>query len=273
MNNVEQTKKQRENKAENKKAGKPFLILMAAAMAAGGIFGFFSLDIMEFLKNRNVTMDTISTGSIRIFAVGAPYAMWLLGIIIFLYTAFAIKKGKKEFGEYGFENEDILEKIDKSLNVGLFLTGSLLLVDYFLFSAHILAVVKDVYWNEIAFLTSTVGLIISMVLSIVLQQKIVDFVKEMNPEKRGSVYDVKFQNKWMDTCDEAEQLMVYRISYRAYKKVNALCLTLFILFFFLGMIFQTGLLPIAIVLGILLYSNVVYMMEAAKEGEKKQETN
>lgn len=266
MNSMEQTKKQRENKTENKKAGKPFLILMAAAVAAGGIFGFFSFEIMEFLKNRNVTVDTISTGFIWIFAVVAPYAICFLGMVTFLYAVFALKRGKKEFAEYGFENEDALEKIEKRLNVGLFLTGNLLLLDYFLFSAHTLAIIKDMYRNGAAFLLSIVGLSISIVLSMLLQQKIVDFVKEMNPEKRGSVYDVKFQNKWMDTCDEAEQMMIYKVSYRAYKKVNALCLTLFILFFLLSMVFQTGLFPIAIVLGILCYSNVIYMVEAAKEG-------
>lgn len=266
MDNMEQTKKQRENKTENKKAGKFFVILIVTSMALGGVFGFFSMDIMEFLKSRDVTADTISTGAIRILAIGEPYAIWILGLIGYFYTALTLKKGKKEFAEYGFDNEDMLEKIDKRLNMGIFLTGSLLLVDYFLFSAHILAVVKDIYRNGIAFLISIVGFIVSMILSIVLQQKIVDFVKEMNPEKKGSVYDVKFHNKWMDTCDEAEQLMIYRVSYRVYKKVNSFCMTLFILLFFISMIFQTGLFPIAVVLGILFYSNVVYMLEAAKEG-------
>ena len=265
MNNAGQTNKQKENKTENKKAAKLFIIVMAASTVVGGIFGFFSMDIMEFLKSRNVTADTVSTEAIRILAIAAPYAIWILGMICFFYAAIALKKGKKEFAENGFDNEDILEKIDKRLNMGVFLTGSLLLVDYFLFSAHTLAIVKDVRGIFIEFLISIVGFIVSIVLSIVLQQKIVDFVKEMNPEKRGSIYDMKFQNKWMDTCDEAEQLIIYRVSYRAYKKVNSLCMWLFILLFFISVVFKTGLFSIAVVLGILFYSNVVYMLEAAKE--------
>lgn len=267
MNNAGQTNKQKENKTENKKAGKAFIIVIAACAAAGGIFGFFSMDITEFLKSRNVTAGTVSTEAVRIFAIAAPYVIWILGLIGFLYTTIVLRKGKKEFVEYGFDNEDILERIDKRLNIGIFLTGSLLFVDYFLFSAHTLAIIKDVHRSGIEFLISIAGLLVSMVFSIVLQQKIVDFVKEMNPEKRGSIYDMKFQNKWMDTCDEAEQLTIYKVSYKAYKKVNSLCLILFILLFFVSVIFKTGLFPIAIVLGILLYSNAVYMLEAVKEGK------
>ena len=34
-----------------------------------------------------------------------------------------------------------------------------------------------------------------------LQQMTVDFQKIMNPEKQGSVYDLRFQKKWEESCD------------------------------------------------------------------------
>lgn len=216
MNNARQTQKQKENQNENKKAGKPFLIVMAISVVIGGVFGFFSLEIADFLKNNNLTMETASICSIRIFAAAAPYAMWILGIAALIYTMFALKKGRKEFEEYGTENESVMEKIEKRLSVGLFLTRSLLLVNYFLFAAHIIAVVKDIYPKGFMFLFSILGLVMSMAVSIIQQQKMVDFVKEMNPEKKGSI------------------------------------------------IFETGPLPIAIVIGILFYSQLVYSVEAAK---------
>lgn len=40
---------------------------------------------------------------------------------------------------------------------------------------------------------------------IIIQQKAVDITKIMYPEKTASGYDLKFQKKWVDSCDEAEK--------------------------------------------------------------------
>lgn len=265
--------KQIQNQKENKKAAGKYVIIMIAAVVIGGIYGFFSVEITKFLEGQNVTPEMISIHCIRFFAVAAPYVMWIFLVAACSYTIFALKKGQKEFAAWDFEDEGVMDKIEMRLNIGIFLTSNLLFVDYFFFSAHILAIVKDLCSSGMMFLISVVGMAISMVLSIVLQQKIIDFVKEMNPEKKGSVYDLKFQKKWMDTCDEAEQLQIYKASYKAYRKVNSLCMTLFVIFFFFSVVFKTGLLPIAIVIGILAYSQLIYCMEATKEGWNNQHKN
>ena len=49
-----------------------------------------------------------------------------------------------------------------------------------------------------------------------MQQMTVDFQKIMNPEKQGSVYDLRFQKKWEESCDELEKFTIYRSAYKAY---------------------------------------------------------
>ena len=36
-----------------------------------------------------------------------------------------------------------------------------------------------------------------MVVTVIAQNRIVNFTKEINPEKKGSVYDLKFQKTWI----------------------------------------------------------------------------
>ncbi|MDY4515087.1 MAG: DUF3169 family protein [Lachnospiraceae bacterium] len=36
-----------------------------------------------------------------------------------------------------------------------------------------------------------------------------------NPEKTASVYDTKFQKKWMDSCDEAEKILIREATIQA----------------------------------------------------------
>ena len=72
----------------------------------------------------------------------------------------------------------------------------MIILDFFFFAASI---IYD------RFLPDLILFLASVAVLVVLQQKIVDLERRINPEKRGSVYDMKFQKTWMDSCDEAER--------------------------------------------------------------------
>lgn len=79
---------------------------------------------------------------------------------------------------------------------------------------------------------------------VVLQQKLVDLTKRLNPEKHGSVYDTKFRKKWLDSCDEAERAVIGQCAYKAYQAVSQACLALWLVFLLGGMFFDWGFLPV-----------------------------
>ena len=87
-----------------------------------------------------------------------------------------------------------------------------------------------------------------MVETIIIQQRCVDAVKRMNPEKTASVYDVKFQRKWMDSCDESEQRQMGQAAFKAYRAAVNTCLWMWAALIVLHYAFDTGLLPIVMVL-------------------------
>ena len=62
--------------------------------------------------------------------------------------------------------------------------------------------------------------------------------KELNPEKKGSVYDVKFVDKWEDSCDEAEKILIYKCAYKTYNKMSGLYIGLWIFCVFGNAIFD-----------------------------------
>lgn len=62
-----------------------------------------------------------------------------------------------------------------------------------------------------------------LVESILIQQKCVDAAKQMSPEKKASIYDMQFQKKWVDDCDEAEKIMIGKCAFKAYSAVNRVC--------------------------------------------------
>ena len=82
-----------------------------------------------------------------------------------------------------------------------------------------------------------------LVESILIQQKCVDAAKQMSPEKKASIYDLQFQKKWVDDCDEAEKIMIGKCAYKAYAAANTACAVLAIIFAVCALIFNTGFLP------------------------------
>ena len=88
--------------------------------------------------------------------------------------------------------------------------------------------------------------------------------KQINPEKRGSVFDVKFQKQWLESCDEAEKLMVYRCGFRAYQVGNKVCMGLWLVALFLQLWADTGLFPVLSICVIWLSMVAAYVLASIR---------
>ena len=99
---------------------------------------------------------------------------------------------------------------------------------------------------------------------VIIQQKVVDITKIMYPEKTASVYDLKFQKKWVDSCDEAEKIMIGRCAFEAFKVTNSVCGALSIILAISALMCDIGFLPSFVVCLIWLVNQCVYCRAAAK---------
>lgn len=82
-----------------------------------------------------------------------------------------------------------------------------------------------------------------MFFSINLQRCVVDLIRRMNPEKQGSVYDIRFRKKWYDSCDEAERRRIGEASYAAYTATTYTSLILWVVMVMLNIFVPVGPLP------------------------------
>ena len=117
-------------------------------------------------------------------------------------------------------------------------------------------------------LLSVLGsMLFSLVVSIILTQKVVNFAKELNPEKQGSVYDINFGKKWLNSSDEAEKFVMYKSSYTSMKATSYTCMGLW-LFCLIGMMsFGFGVLPLVMVVVIWLVQTSAYCLQVIYYGK------
>ena len=253
-------------KKENKKAFKSFIIIMIVCALVGAFFGVFIVaykqgNIAFFKEMRSIDLSRLVTKG---FAIASPFVIWGGIIGNTCLGVYCLSYAKKKYAKWDGENEEYIEHLENRLNFLITMTSAFSFVVYLFFSASTFAVMQNIYKEPIPFFLSLLGMFASMVVYVKLQKGVVDIVRIMNPEKKGSIYDLDFQKKWIQSSDEAEKFIVYKAAYGAFKAVNSLCIILFVVYFLIGCLFDTGMIPMITVLGISIFNLIVYSIEAKK---------
>ena len=140
------------------------------------------------------------------------------------------------------------------------------LISYFLIAASYsggTAMFESV--NNMIGLTVSIAAFLGIMAEVVIiQQKSVDCVKIMNPEKTASVYDMKFQKKWLETCDEAEKIIVGKCAFKAFNITNSMCSVLAVILAISALMFGIGFLPSFVVCLIWIVNMSIYCKECLK---------
>lgn len=272
--NKNQMTKVEENKQQNKKALGKFLLIMLCSVLFGGVVGFFGCVAVDSYDVITVSEKLGSRITIAL-GCGMPIVMTVLLMITLVYALWAIKTTRKEWETaQNLEDEEFdswYETSDARLETALEFVSFSTIINYFGFSAVFYTVL---YYEENImyglFLLGLAVLIITIISSIMLQSRIVDMVKVINPEKNGSVYDMKFQDKWIESCDEYEQLMIYKATFKVFKVLNFVCTMLWMVFTILALVIKLSLWPVTIISFIWLLMTATYTLECRKLAKGKK---
>ena len=210
-NRVEEIKK------EDKKAFKGFAIMMVISAMIGAVIGGGFKYLQENLG------DNLSEFLVNRLMMITPYASLVLSILVIIVSVVIYKNSRKnlKLWNQSDEQEEMIDNIEEKLSYVLLFTSVNLILGFFFFGAGMALLSEDSYTKVILFL---VGFIVCVVSTILIQNKVVNLEKEINPFLNGSVYDFKFSQKWLDSCDEAIKLNVYKSSFKAYKSITNTCL-------------------------------------------------
>ena len=153
---------------------------------------------------------------------------------------------------------------EKKLNTVLMIISIAMICAFFLISATYSGGFAMIEKHLNMYVLAIVTFLVILAEGVIIQQKVVDITKIMYPEKTASVYDLKFQKKWVDSCDEAEKIMIGRCAFEAFKVTNSVCGALSIILAISALMFDIGFLPSFVVCLIWLVNQCVYCRAAAK---------
>lgn len=240
----------------NRRALPKFILIVILSCLVGGVVGFCAALF---------GIERLADG-LRAFGRGFSLwaAPWLLAACAVIEPAVCLPQyfsAKRELAAWDGEDEAVSDRVERRLSIVMWVNGTLLICALFFIAAAYSAGLDQ---GPFLFFLGLAGFVVTLAESILIQQRLVDLSKRLSPEKQGSVYDLRFQKKWMDSCDEAEKLLIGRCAYKAYTAVSVTCLALWMVFTLSALMFGTGFLPVLAVCIIWGVAQSVYCYWAVK---------
>lgn len=248
-------------KEANRKALPKFLLILLISLVIGGTIGYCSA---KFGFNE-------LTGSFKRVASGfstyvAPWMMLETAILVPTVCLPIYRSAKKLLQTWDGEDEALSETVDNKISIVVWITSCAMICSFFLMAATYSNgfATFEQRSSTILFTVGIAAFFAILIESILLQQKCVDTAKVTNPEKTVSIYDTKFHKKWMDSCDEAEKLIVGKCAFQAYSATNGVCCALSILLTIGALLFEIGFLPCLVVCLVWIVNLSAYCKEGLK---------
>ena len=262
--------KAEKNKKENKAALKKFIPMLIVCAVIGGIVGGAS----AFVGHSDFS-GSIAEAALIIVNIASPWAVIVLGVSSFITCGVIYRKARTMYeralaaaeegaDEPGEPDEQIIEAVEDKLSQGMFILSVIMIVQMLFFGIMMADLENITDYSYIVMIAALVVFVVGNLAQLKQQQLMVDLEKEMNPSKRGSVYDAKFRDKWEESCDELEKIIIYKSAYKAYKTTAMTCMVLWVVTGTLSIAFETGPLPSIAVTIIWLVQTVSYCREAMK---------
>ena len=96
------------------------------------------------------------------------------------------------------------------------------------------------------------------------QIRYVKLLQKTHPEKKGDPSSPKFQEQWLDSCDEAEKEYIYQSAYKCYVKMGTWIPVLLVVAMLGHLFFDTGIMAIVMVAAIWLIMTISYSHSCVK---------
>ena len=264
----------------NKKKMNSFLklsLILFIALLAGGISGFF------------LGYNQISF-TFKNFYDLLPHLIGKYGFIVFIYCLLAIfsleitLKKMKTLGNRLLaaedEEADLIEgSLDRQTIIGNILSTLFTSISMLVFGTYVYVLTNNDFLDSLTnldlmfYFGAYLFLAAEIIYCAFWTIRLVKFCMKIYPGKYGDPTSLRFQEQWIESCDEAEQDLAYRAAFSAYAQTNKFLSILMAILLLANLVFPLGLLPLLTCVVIISYLNITYQFGYLKAKKSRKEVN
>lgn len=247
--------------AEDRKRLPKFLLILLVSAVVGGVIGFNSVALIG-----GSAVQSVSAGLLWLVRYALPIAAPLVCLGLTVGSAVLYHRAKKQFEAWDGRDDDdgVIDRCGDTLELALVLSNLILFVVLLMLSVALILPGLPAILSCVGFALVFLGVLTF------LQQQIIALTKALCPEKQGSIFDMKFHSKWLQSCDEAEQKQIGEASQAAMKATTTTCLALWFILLIASIPFGYGPLPCLVVLLIWAVQTISYCLACIRLGKRKK---
>ncbi len=260
---IDNNSKIEEIRMEDKKASKKFIVILIVALIAGMVTGFVGAITVGLAVNSGWDFIEFSKAASRIWIVAGRYLLIVVNVVALPILWFFFVKYRKEFRTWDGEDEAVYDNLDKKLGICLIISSVITVFNMLTYGIGFYGTFGMEETEKSAVLLIDLIFFIGSALCVtVYQSALINLIKEMNPEKQGSVYDSKFQKKWLNSCDEAEKQKIGEACYATYTFMSSVYQVLSLILMVVGFFLPIGVLPLTLVCLLWMAQLIFYSIKA-----------
>lgn len=245
-------------KQEDKKSFGKFIVMLIICLVIGFIGGFCS----GYLSDPDTGLvQLLEKAGEKILEI-APYVYLAYGVIMAVIISVRVLKDKKIARKWDGEDEDYIEEAERKLSIDLSIVEMANIISMLLGAISVYQFIDRGLVHAVVALGT---MLIYSFFSIVMEGTLVNLEKELNPEKRGSVFGTDFQKKWMESCDEAEILESGKAAIKAFQVMQFVAIAMVVIFTVWGMSEPIGLYAVAGIVVVWGSSALTYFIQCCKK--------
>ncbi len=249
------------------KSNAKIMVKFVLILIASAVLGFAASMLVGYLtEDKGLSMD----GMGQTLLTGVPFVFVLSNLVMAAVSLALYYSTKRQAARWDGEDEQI-EQVERRLNYPLLFANTMLVLNFFFFAASVEMAESTEFGQQhgvILFPMCLVTFILGYVWILWVTNGVVKLEQQLNPEKRGNVFDTRFQKEWLESCDEAEKLRTYQVGYQGYKAGCTACIVMWVIAVFGQLWADTGIFPVVCVCVIWLAMMVRSMIAAIKLDKK-----
>lgn len=210
-----------------------FTLIMIASALTGALISIFLLGREDGLMQLAQQAGNCLTQA----------GLWLLALgLVPCAVAHGLYLAGQKAAARADEDDDAFETANRRLSLSMVFSAVAM---PWVMLTSCLAVPAVTLWESAVPALAVVPLMIAeLAWSYGLQAAVVRAEQRLAPEKRGNVFDVRFQKDWYDSCDEAERQRIGQAAYTSYTVTSYSCLFVWVVLVVLNILVPIGPLPI-----------------------------
>lgn len=250
-----------------------YILMMFVFAAVGGIVGFCVayFDDLKDLKDLNISAGSL-LGMVQDNILPLLVIFTALAVICNEMVLYRMRKLEKELAGADDEECDIFDyELERIGNIGViacnvFMIGSLLILS----TGYSMKYIENAVRSEGINLIAAIGVFLINNLYIgIWQMRYVKLIQKIYPEKKGDPASRKFQEQWLESCDEAEKGAIYQACYKTYLRISK-CFPVFALIAMLcHLMWNTGIMAVVMVCALWLLTSVTYSRSCLTKRKEK----